>query len=1015
MSDLPKANSHTVPERASRLLNTSHEMIARLPFVVFEAVPSQVHTDLWALVYANDALAKLTGFPADDFIGENPRHHLFELVHPEDRVHVGAEYDRCRTTLSMVSMRYRLRHATDGYRLVEERSTFDRDSLGRLHSYGCLIDSRAPERQAAQLADLDSRLARLNADVAIATGQEFLQHLCRRLAHLTGVRQVGIFRVEHERYLECLSVIRDGLLLPTYGIPLSHSIFKPLIDQTELELDLKPEERTWAMLKHIHHVTAIRLDNRQHEWLGVLALGHDEPIERDDTLDRVLELYSDRAVTEIERLGLENRLQDSEGRYRAFFDTAVQASVVVNIQGRILNLNQAARTLFGLSPHHADEPDIDLQAIFPRQQPDGRSSLYHFLRFIRESVQGTVAPMRWHIRTLDDEPRIVTVHAVSTVLNLSERVLLTFEDITDQVRAEQELETHQALQEERQRRLRDLVTLATDLEREPSVADFLNGVCHQLVNQNGFRQAAFYEVGEAQWCWLPDVGSRTDDVSGGHAQAVQQALNAKEAHWSVDDGYWLYCPLLGHDSAQAVLVLECSRRVYEDQEFVSLLMQTIGLSFDNLLQRHTLRQQAMRDSLTGLGNRAQLHEWVHDSLSRAPRQTASLLLFDLNRFKEINDSLGHHFGDRLLCEIGPRVRQALGRDNYWGICRLGGDEFAVFLPNITPERACRLADDIGEHLRRPYLIDAMQLQVEASIGIAHYPDQGHDGHELLRCADVAMYAAKNAGRTLVEFENALDANTPQRIAVLSELDQGLKDGQLWVAYQPVISATTGRTKGFEALVRWQHPELGPLSPAEFIPIAEMGQGIHRITEFVLDSGLQALSGWRKQVPHLYLAVNISSRVLLDQNLPQNIERMLQVHGLPGTALVLELTESTLLSDPLRAVDIINDLSAIGIQVEVDDFGTGYSSLAYLKSLPIQSLKVDKSFVADLLIDPHDRVIVESTIKMAHNLDLNTIAEGVEDEATLVELVKMGCDAIQGYYFAKPLPPGEVDVWLERYD
>ena len=1013
MSDLPKAPNHALSVSANRLHATLGEMIHRLPVVIYEAVPSRVHTDLWALTYVNDALVTMIGYPAEDFVGDNPERHLFALIHPDDRVRVGVEYDRCRTTLSMVSLRYRLRHATDGYRTVEERSIFERDPDGRLHCFGCLIDSNAPERQEQYLADLDTRLARLNADVAIATGQEFLEHLCRRLSHLTGSRQVGIFRVERERYLECLAVVRDGLLLPPYGIPVSQSIFKPLCEQASLELRLGSQDQTWSMLEQIHHVTAIRLNNRQHEWLGVLALGHDHPIERDKTLDRVLELYSDRAVTEIERLGLEERLQESESRYRAFFETAVQASVVVNVQGRILNLNRAAQRLFGLGADAGDSC-IQLQDIFPRQQPDGRSSLYHFLRYIRDSIQGPVPPEQWHIHTLDGEARIVTVHAVSTVLNLSERVLLTFEDITDQVRAEQELRTQHALQDERQRRLRDLVTLATELERQPSLGDFLEEVCRQLFRQSGIHEAAFFELERDRWHWMSEPES-ISPASDRHREAVAQALRSGQSEWRQDPGYWLYFPLLGQKAALAVLVLECSPRVYDDQEFVSLLMQTISLSFDNLLQRHTLRRQAMRDSLTDLGNRAQLHEWIQDSLDREPRQTASLLLFDLNRFKEINDSLGHHFGDRLLCEIGPRVRQALGRDDNWGICRLGGDEFSVFLPRIRPGQACRLAEGIGEHLRQPYVINALQLQVEASIGIAHYPDQGIDGHELLRCADVAMYAAKHAGRSLVEFESALDANTPQRIAVLSELDQGLREGHLWVAYQPVISASDGSTKGFEALVRWQHPELGALSPTEFIPIAEMGQGIHRITDFVLRTGLDALAHWRQRVPDLYLAVNLSSRVLLDQNLPRNIGQLLREHNLPGTSLVLELTESTLLSDPLRAVDIINELAAIGILVEVDDFGTGYSSLAYLKSLPIQALKVDKSFVADLLLDPHDRIIVESTIKMAHNLDLATIAEGVEDEATLIELVKMGCDAIQGYYFSKPLPAADVDAWLQRYE
>lgn len=1010
MSDFPKATETDEPLSSGRSHFPHGNLLHRLPMVVFEAVSSQGNADLWTLLYCNEAIGQLTGYPSSDFLGAKPKRYLFEMIHPEDRVRAGAEYDRCRTTQSMVSLRYRLLHASGKYRMVEERSVFERDSEGELHSFGCLLDSQAPERQARYLSDLDSRLARLNADVAIATGQEFLVHLCRRMALLTGVRQVGIFRVDREKYLECLAVVRDGMLLPRYGIRVEQSIFRPLVNHDSIEFELRPEEQTWSMLEQINHVLAIRLKNRQHDWLGVLALGHHDPLQRDETLERVLELYSDRAVTEIERLGLEDRLQDSESRYRAFFDTAVQATVVVNVQGRVLNLNQAARKLFGLKGEYPEEM-LDLKDVFPRHQPDGRLSLYHFLRLIRRSISQRLPPEQWTINSLAGEARIVMVHAVTTVLNLSERVQLTFEDITDKTRAEQELQRQHQLLKERQGRLRELITLATELERQPSVTEFLRVASAQLKRQQDIEQVAFYQVDEAEWHLVSEID--LGGVKQHHGDSLAKAMTTNQSFWEQHEGHWLCCPLWGQEAPLAVLMLETGQSVYEDQEFISLLVQTIGLSFDNLLQRLNLRQQAMRDSLTDLGNRTQLHEWVKQSLSDNPDQTASLLLFDLNRFKEINDSLGHHFGDRLLCEIGPRVRLALGRTGNWGICRLGGDEFAVFLPSVPPRQACMLAEQIGEELRRPYVINTLKLQVEASIGIAHYPTQGGDGHELLRCADVAMYAAKGAGRYLVEYEPALDANTPQRIAVLSELEQGLEQGHLWVAYQPVVSASDGSTKGFEALVRWSHPELGPLSPSEFIPIAEMGQGIHRITDFVLRSGLTELATWRRDFPDLYLAVNLSSRVLLDQNLPLNVSRMLYEHGLPGTALVLELTESTLLSDPLRAVDIINELASLGIQVEVDDFGTGYSSLAYLKSLPIQALKVDKSFVADLLVDPHDRIIVESTIKMAHNLGLATIAEGVEDEATLIELVKMGCDAIQGYYFSRPVSAQEIPVWLQR--
>jgi diguanylate cyclase (GGDEF)-like protein len=447
-----------------------------------------------------------------------------------------------------------------------------------------------------------------------------------------------------------------------------------------------------------------------------------------------------------------------------------------------------------------------------------------------------------------------------------------------------------------------------------------------------------------------------------------------------------------------------------DDELILFSQNALSLAQQGLVQRENLRYQAMRDSLTGLGNRVQLHAWMKAGLPSLPK--ASLLLFDLNRFKEINDSFGHQFGDKLLQEIGPRISINLTNQEHY-LSRLGGDEFALFLPNVEREKAVNLASHLHSELAKSYAIDGLRFQVEASVGVSHYPEHGADGHELLRCADVAMYSAKNSNRNVVAFNSELDTTTPLRIAVLSGLDEALSENHLWVAYQPLMSTKTGQTAGFEALVRWSHPEFGSLSPAEFIPIAEMGEGIRKITDFVLRQTMEFLLEWRKIMPSVHVAVNVSPRVLLDHQFPINVEAMLKEYDLPGESIIMELTESTLLVDPIRAVEIIDSLALLGIKVEIDDFGTGYSSLAYLKSLPISALKIDRSFVTDILEDNHNEVIVSSTVQMAHSMGLQIVAEGVEDEATLLKLMRLGCDMIQGYYFAKPLPGIDVASWLKR--
>ncbi|HET8903630.1 MAG TPA: EAL domain-containing protein [Saccharospirillum sp.] len=1003
-----KSQLQTAPAR--RLANPS-KWLKHAPLVLYEAESRGEQKDLWALNYVSEAIEGLTGYPAADFLGENPKRYLYQMIHAGDRRRVGAEYDRCRSMLSPISVRYRLKHREHGYVWVEERTNFVRQDSEHLICLGSLVDINAPARVEKHNARLDKVLSRLNADVAVATGQDFIEHLCRRLALLLNCRQVSLFRVDEEQHLDCLVSVRDGLMQPRYSMRLSSSQLAPLATQAKLVKALNEADRqSWPILDEMVHMEAFRLVNRRGRWVGILVVDNDEPMAVDSTLTRVLELYTERAVTEIDRLGLEGRLQESEARYRAFFDTAVQASIIVDGQGRVANINRAAVTLFGAR----EEPDsLQLQSILPDVQPEGHETWPAFLAFIDQARGDRAQQSQWELQTLGGSRRTMVVHSFRVSGNLTEGVMLSFDDISDRLSAEASLKAQHQLMNRRQQRLRGLVDVATRLERQSSVRDFLVSSCTALTQKVGLAQVACYQPDSEFW-YAASINPAQRTRFEEHSLPLQQALEGRHISWGTDSSEWFYLPLVVDNQAVAGLAILGDELILNDLDFLSMLAQTLNLSFDNLMQRQNLRNQAMHDSLTGLGNRSQLHQWVEQTLRQQPDQTASLLLFDLNRFKEINDTLGHHFGDRLLCEIGPRIQRLLGWRSSHGISRLGGDEFAVLLPDVSNDDALGIAERLALGLREPYQIDAMQLQVEASIGVAHYPHQGLDGHELLRCADVAMYAAKANNEAVVVFDTRLDAHTPQRIAVLSELETAISQGQLWVAYQPIVSASSGRVAGFEGLVRWQHPELGPLSPAEFIPLAEMGQGIRLITRFVMEQCLAQIVHWRRNQGDRYVAVNLSSRVLLDQGLPGEIEKLLAKYRLPGSALVLELTESTLLSDPVRAIAIINQLANLGVGVEVDDFGTGYSSLAYLKSLPIQALKIDKSFIDDLLTDSQDRVIVESTITMAHNLGLKTVGEGVENEATFRELVRLGIDSLQGYYFSRPLAAPAMTEWLTAY-
>ncbi len=425
-------------------------------------------------------------------------------------------------------------------------------------------------------------------------------------------------------------------------------------------------------------------------------------------------------------------------------------------------------------------------------------------------------------------------------------------------------------------------------------------------------------------------------------------------------------------------------------------------------------RQALHDGLTGLPNRTLLRDRTGQAIRAADRELApaALALIDLDRFKEVNDTLGHHYGDQLLVQVGERLRTTLRQVDT--VARLGGDEFAVLLPRIaTGEGAVTVAEKLRAALEEPFVLEGLSLDVEASIGLALYPDHGNTPDELLQHADIAMYVAKETHAGFVLFDSTLDQHSPRRLALLGELRRAIERGQLVLHYQPKVNAHTGAVLGVEALVRWQHPEHGLIPPGEFIPPAERTGLIGPLTHYVLDAALRQCHLWRQDGHELAVAVNVSARRLLDLAFPDEVAGLLATWDVPARLLLVEITESTIMADPAHALQILGRLNAMGVQLAIDDFGTGYSSMAYLKTLPMDELKIDRSFVSQMTSNTRDAVIVRSTVDLGRNLDLRVVAEGVEDRTTWQELDALGCDAIQGYYVSRPVPPDDLITWLEQ--
>jgi diguanylate cyclase (GGDEF)-like protein len=414
--------------------------------------------------------------------------------------------------------------------------------------------------------------------------------------------------------------------------------------------------------------------------------------------------------------------------------------------------------------------------------------------------------------------------------------------------------------------------------------------------------------------------------------------------------------------------------------------------------------QAVHDSLTGLPNRSLFRHQIEQVVNAGRRadRTAAVMLIDLDHFKEINDTLGHHAGDRLLQEVSQRLRASLDEQDM--VARLGGDEFGVLLPDVPGHDEARaVAQRLLTQLREPFSIEGLTLEVDASIGIACAPEHGSAVEQLIQRADIAMYAAKEGGRGYLLFEPQLDRYSPRRLSLAGALRSAIADGEIVLYFQPKAELSTGQITGVEALARWQHPRLGLIGPSEFVPIAEQTGLIGPLTSHVLEVALRQLAAWGEQGEELSVAVNLSARSFLDAQLAVEIPRLLERTGVDAQRLELEITESMLMLDPARAKATLERLSAIGLSLSVDDFGTGYSSLANLKRLPVDVIKIDKSFVIDMPHDASDAAIVRSTIDLAHNLSLKVVAEGVESHEAWRRLEELGCDLAQGFYVSRPLP------------
>ena len=452
-------------------------------------------------------------------------------------------------------------------------------------------------------------------------------------------------------------------------------------------------------------------------------------------------------------------------------------------------------------------------------------------------------------------------------------------------------------------------------------------------------------------------------------------------------------PVVAHGLLTAAVIVLLLRLVLAGRERRQLVQRT---------------REALTDDLTGLANRRGFYAATERALRTG--RPAALLLLDLNRFKELNDTLGHGIGDEALRQVAARLSQAVPPGAT--LARLGGDEFVAVLDGTGDEStALSVARAVQASLEAPFSLDSLLIPVQASLGLALAPRDAGTAAELLRCADVAMYAAKSRHTGTEIYESRSDVHTRDRLQLVSDLRHALDAGELVLHYQPQIATDGHRLAGVEALVRWQHPRLGLLGPERFVPLAERDGLMRPLTLTVLDLALAQLSRWVGDGRPTRVAVNLSPSDLLDSRLPDDVAAALDRHGVPAGLLELEVTENTLMRDPARGLDTMARIGELGVAFALDDFGTGYSSLAQLRRLPVRVLKIDRSFISQMTAQTEDASIVRSTIEMARSLNLTTVAEGVETDEHLDLLTSFGCSAAQGYLFSRPVPAEELTGWL----
>jgi diguanylate cyclase (GGDEF)-like protein/PAS domain S-box-containing protein len=740
-----------------------------------------------------------------------------------------------------------------------------------------------------------------------------------------------------------------------------------------------------------------------------------------------------------ERKRSEEALRQSGRRFQAVIENSWDAIVLVGADGTLLYTSPSNPRVLGYT---GDE--LAGRKLFELVHPDDRAyaqdQMAELLR--GPGMTATVECRVWH---KDGSWRWVE----STGTNLLDEpsvqaMVINYRDITERKQSEQSLQRYA----ERLKTLHEIDRAILELQSPSAIAETVLGRIQQLVacyrasvvlfdlkahealvlaaSSRGTTQVGTgtqlpmeaFDFGSIEQLGLGNIHYVPDILTLPHLPPVIQKLKAEGIRSYVN------APMISQGKLIGSLNLGADRPNAFSQEDIEIVREAavllaVAIQQARLyeeVQGHAvkLEYQAMYDPLTGIPNRLLLHDRLQQAIRAGQRENkpVALLILDLDHFKAVNDTLGHPFGDSLLQQIGPRLQSALRESDT--LARLAGDEFVILLPNTEAKGAVLLANKVMEALEEPFRVEGETVHISTSIGIALFPEHGGDAETLMRHADVAMYLAKESRGRYAIYASEQDPYSPTRLARADELRRTIDEGdRLVLLYQPKVSMRSGRVFGVEAFVRWHHPQHGLIPPAQFFPLAEQIGHIKPLTSLLLKKVLYQCQTWHRAGLEIPVAMNVPTRNLQDPQFPDQVSELLENYHVAPNGLELEITEKGVLDDPERAVEALMRLSRMGVRLCIDDFGTGYSSLGLLKKLPLEAIKIDKSFVIGMAQNENDAVIVRSAIALGHNLGLQVVAEGVESHETWNQLAALGCDAAQGYYISQPIEAEELPRWLRE--